>query len=57
MSNGDAMRPYDAGWAHFAMSLAHQRPLPHTCFAQVSDSSEAASSCPALPGFQPCRAV
>ena len=48
MSNGDAMRPYDAGWAHFVIPLAHHRPLPHTSLTQVS---EAASCCPAQPGF------
>lgn len=28
VSNGDAMRPYAAGWAHFAIPLAHHNPSP-----------------------------
>lgn len=39
MSNGDAMRPYAASWAHFAIPLAHRDPSPTPTSQQVSEAA------------------
>lgn len=54
MSNSDAMRPYVASWAHFAIPLAHHNPSP-TPTIKVSEAAGFLSASLAPSPAAPCK--